>query len=429
MKAEAIEDVFGLSPLQHGILFQTLYADSGMYVEQFSFTIDAPVAVDAYRRAWQTSLDRHAALRTSFHWEDLDEPVQVVQGGLQIPVREEDWSSLPSTEQAARLQTFLRQDRTRGFDLSRPPLLRIALVRLADSRYQLIISFHHIILDGWSLMVLFAEVTAHYEAYCQGRELQLAASPRYSDYIGWLQQQDQSAAEAYWRKALAGYQGPVPMWVDRIRGGLAGPDETSHEQQLSLSVETTAALRALARRHQLTVNTLVQGAWAVLVSRYGGIDDVVFGAVVSGRPAAIDGVELMVGLFINTLPVRVRVRSDAQLIPWLKELQASQLEAREFDFSPLAKIQGWSETPRGTPLFHSLLAFENYPVAHRRDSTGVVAGSDLFEATDYPLSVTIIPSAGIAVKIVVLRAALRFRHRLAHVGSLSRTSRRHRERS
>jgi amino acid adenylation domain-containing protein/non-ribosomal peptide synthase protein (TIGR01720 family) len=400
MTALAIEDVFGLSPLQQGILFQTLYGDSATYVEQFSFTIEAAVASDAYRRAWQASLDRHAALRTSFHWEDLDEPVQVVQGGVQIPVSEEDWSSLSLPEQAERLQAFLQEDRRRGFDLSQPPLLRIALVRLADSRYQLIISFHHIILDGWSLTVLFAEVTANYQAYSQGRELQLAAGPRYGDYIGWLQQQDQAAAETYWRKALAGYHGPAAMWVDRVRGGLAAPDETSHEQQLSLSVETTTALRALARRHQLTLNTLVQGAWAALVSRYTGVDDVVFGAVVSGRPPAIDGVESMVGLFINTLPVRVQVRRDAPLIPWLKDLQAAQLQAREFDFTPLARIQRWSDTPPGTPLFHSLLAFENYPVSQGQDSSGVISGSDFFEATDYPLSVTIVPGASLAVKIV-----------------------------
>lgn len=405
MKAAPIEDVFELSPLQQGILFQTLYSDAGMYVEQFSFTIDAPVEVDPYRRAWQKSLDRHAALRTSFYWEDLEQPVQVVQGGLQIPLLQEDWSALPDPEQTARLHAFLQADRSRGFNLSQPPLLRFALIRLAEARYQLIISFHHIILDGWSLMVLFAEVTACYEADCQGREPELAASPRYGDYIGWLQKQDQSAAEAYWRKILAGYGGPVPLWVDRIRGNLAGPDGSSNEQQLSISAETTTALRSLARRHQLTLNTLVQGAWALLLSRYTGMEDVVFGAVVSGRPAAIAGVESMVGLFINTLPVRVHVRHDEVLIPWLKQFQADQLEARGYDFSPLGKIQGWSETPRGTPLFHSLLAFENYPVgvAAHHDSAGVIAKTDLFEGTDYPLSVTVVPGSHLVVKIAYIQ--------------------------
>ena len=134
-------------------------------------------------------------------------------------------------------------------------------MRLAESRYQLIITFHHIILDGWSLMILFPEVTAYYEAYCQGRELKLAASPRYGDYIGWLQKQDQSAAEAYWRKVLAGYQGPAPLCVDKIRGCLAGPDGISNEWELNIPQETTSALRSLARRHQLTLNTLAQGAW------------------------------------------------------------------------------------------------------------------------------------------------------------------------
>jgi amino acid adenylation domain-containing protein len=404
MKGQEIQDVYELSPLQQGILFQTLYADPNMYVEQFSFTIDAPVWVDAYRRAWQSSLDRHASLRTSFFWEDLDHPVQVVQGALRIPVRDEDWSELAGTEQAARLEEFLQADRSRGFELSQPPLLRIALIRLAELRYQLIITFHHIILDGWSLMVLFPEVAACYEAYCQGRELQLAASPRYGDYIGWLQKQDQSLAEAYWRKVLAGYQGPVPLCVDRSRGHIVTAGGASNEQTLSVPADTTAALRSLARRHQLTLNTLVQGAWAVLLSRYTGTDDVVFGAVVSGRPAAIDGVESMVGLFINTLPVRVSVRPDAALIPWLKQFQASQLEAREYDYSPLAKIQGWSETPRGIPLFHTLLTFQNFPAgaAARPESATVIAKTDLFDGTDYPLSVTILPGMDLVVRIVYL---------------------------
>src|SRR5262245_6084126 len=404
MKGQEIQDVYELSPLQQGVLFQTLYADPNMYVEQFSFTIDAPVSVDAYRRAWQSSLDRHAPLRTAFFWEDLDQPVQVVQGGLQIPVRHEDWCGLPGPEQAARLQEFLHADRSRGFDLSQPPLLRIALIKLADLRYQLIITFHHIILDGWSLMVLFPEVASYYEAYCQGRDLQLAASPSYGDYIGWLQKQDQSAAEVYWRNVLAGYQGPVPLWDDRSRGHAVIPDGASNEQQLRIPSDTTAALRSLARRYRLTLNTLVQGAWAVLLSRNTGTDDVVFGGVVSGRPAAIDGVESIVGLFINTLPVRVNVRPDVELIPWLKQFQASQLEAREYDFSPLAKIQGWSETPRGIPLFHTLLTFQNYPagVSAQHESAAVITKTDLFDGTDYPLSVTILPGLDLVVRIVYL---------------------------
>jgi len=407
MTAGTIEDVLALSPLQEGILFQTLYSSgSGMYVEQFSLALHAPVAIAAFERAWQKVLDRHAVLRTSFHWEDVERPVQVVERGLTVPLCQEDWSPLEEAEQLARLQEFLETDRNSGFDLARAPLIRITLIRLAEARHQLIISFHHIILDGWSLRVLFTEVAAYYEAYSQARELELEASPAYGNYIAWLQQQDQSAAETYWRRVLAGYTGPAPVCVDRVGGRLTEQDVVADEQQMRIAKDTTAALRSLARRHQLTLNTIVQGAWASLLSRYTGAEDVVFGATVSGRPPLLDGVESMVGLFINTLPVRVRVRPEDRVITFLKQLQADQLEAREYDYSPLVKIQGWSDTPRGTPLFHSLLAFENYPRAMpgtNEHAGGVIGKIDFFEATDYPLSVTIGPGTELAVKIAYIR--------------------------
>lgn len=401
---KTIEDVFELSSLQQGILFQTLYSEADMYVEQFSFTINAPVDIDAYRRAWQSSLDRHAALRTSFYWEDVEQPVQVVQRALQIPLHREDWSGLGGAEQTARLPSWLQADRDRGFDLSKPPLIRITLIRLGEARYQLIITLHHIILDGWSLAILFTEVTAFYEASCQGRRLDLPSAPQYGDYIAWLQAQDQSRAEAYWRTALAGYRGPAPFCVDRLHGKITGQDDVSKEQQLAISTETTAALQSLARQHHLTLNTLLQGAWAVLVSRYTGSDDVVFGAVVSGRPAVLQGVESMIGLFINTLPVRVRLSRKDLLIPWLKRLQSDQLEAREFHYSPLSKVQSWSETPRAMPLFHTLLTFENYPVGAAAGHEAVIANTDFFEGNDYPLSVTIAPRSEITVKIAYVRS-------------------------
>lgn len=425
MKAGTIEDVLELSPLQEGILFQTLYSsDPSMYVEQFSFALWVPVATTAFARAWQKVLDRHAALCTSFYWEDVERPVQVVQRGLDVPLLQEDWSGLDGAEQSARLRALLETDRNRGFDLSKGPLLRITLIRLAEASHHLIISFHHVILDGWSLVVVFDEVAAYYAAYSQGQELELAPAPPYRDYIAWLQQQDQAEAETYWRRILAGCTGPAPLWVDREGGRLTGQDEVSDEQEIRISKETTAALRSLARRHQLTVNTLVQGAWAVLLSRYTGTEDVVFGAIVSGRPAMLDGVESMVGLFINTLPVRVGVPPQGRLIPWLKQLHADQITARQYDYSPLAKIQGWSETPRGTPLFHSLLAFENYPRAVSSadlDASGAIGKVDFFEGTDYPLSVKIIPDTELTVKIAYVRrrfAPTTIARMLGHVRAL-----------
>jgi amino acid adenylation domain-containing protein len=407
MKAAAIEDVLTLSPLQQGILFQTLYSpDSGMYVEQLSFTLSAPIASGPFQKAWQKVVERHAALRTSFYWEDVEQPVQVVQRGLDMPVQQEDWSGLDGAEQLTRLQAFLTDERRRGFDLSKAPLMRVTVIKLAESSCQLILSLHHIIMDGWSLAVVFQEVSAYYESYSQMRELELASSPPYGNYIAWLQLQDETAAETYWRRTLAGYTGPAPLCVDRGGGRLTEQDEVSEQQQVIISIETTAALRAVGREHRLTLNTLVQGVWALLLSRYTGVEDVVFGATVSGRPAVLDGVESMVGLFINTLPVRVRVPPHDLLIPWLKQLQADQLEARQYDYSPLAKIQSWSDAPRGVPLFHTLLAFENYPrtaASANRDVASVIRKLEFFEGNDYPLSVTVDPGDTLTVKVAYVQ--------------------------
>jgi alpha-ketoglutarate-dependent taurine dioxygenase len=239
--------------------------------------------------------------------------------------------------------------------------MRLALFRVAEDAYQFIWTHHHILLDGWSLPILFKEVFAFYEAFRQGRDLHLERSHPYRDYIAWLGQQDLTKAERFWRQELKGFTAPTPLWVDRD-GRLSGHEEIYGEQHLALSEQETSALQSLAQQHQLTVNTLVQGAWGLLLGHYSSEKDVVFGATVSGRPADLPGVETMVGLFINTLPVRVRVSADSPLLAWLKDLQARQVEMRQYEYSPLTQVQGWSEVPRGRPVFESILVYENYPV-------------------------------------------------------------------
>ena len=190
----------------------------------------------------------------------------------------------------------------------------------------------------------------------------------YGDYIAWLQQQDLSQAEAFWRQTLKGFTTPTVLNVGQDHESSSQQGERYAEQQLRLSAAETAALQALAQQHHLSLNTLVQGAWAILLSRYSGQEDVVFGATVAGRPTDLAGIESMIGLFINTLPVRVQVTPAALLLPWLQELQSQQVEARQYEYSPLVQVQGWSDVPRGLPLFESLLVFENYPArtAHTR---------------------------------------------------------------
>ncbi|MGH2611010.1 MAG: condensation domain-containing protein, partial [Tepidiformaceae bacterium] len=283
--------------------------------------------------------------------------------------------------------------------------MRVVVIRLSSATWQLVISFHHVLLDGWSLAIVFSEAAAHYQAYCQGQEPRLEPPRPFEDYIAWLQEQDVGGATAFWRRMLEGYQGPAPISVDLAPGTPPGPNGQYESQQATVSRETTAALQSLARAHQLTLNTLVQAAWAVLLSRYTGDENVVFGATASGRPAALRGVESMVGLFINTLPVRVQVDLEAPLLPWLKHLQKLQLEARQYEHSPLVDVQGWSEVPRGTPLFETLVGFENYPRgAGVREDHGAVTMGDVFERTNYPLTLIVSPGAELAIVLMYVSA-------------------------
>jgi hypothetical protein len=402
MKAENIEDIYELSPVQKGILFHSLYApELGLYFIQFSYTLRGLLNVVAFDSAWQQVAARHTALRTSFYWEEIDKPLQVVHRQVKVPLEQQDWRGIDPVEQQKRLESFLKSDRSSGFDFSQAPLMRLTLIRLADYSYQLVLSKHHLILDGWSSALVMKEFVQLYEALCQGQDVPLASCRPFGDYIAWLRKQDLSKAEVFWRWLLSKVKAPTPL-TNLDVDNLSSQEERYDEQQLKLSEATTAALQSLARQHQLTLNTLVQGAWTVLLSYYSCKNDVVYGCTVSARPVDLMGAESMVGMFVNTLPVRVKVDAQQYLLPWLKQLQAQQVEMRQYDYSPLVEVQGWSEVPRGTPLFESIFVFENYPVARvLREWEGDVElqNSSDFYKTNYPLTVVAYPGSELVLGI------------------------------
>ena len=279
-------------------------------------------------------------------------------------------------------------------------------------------------MDGWSVPLLLRDIFACYEASVAGAKFEARRPRPYRDYIAWLRRQDLNKAESFWRRALKGFTSPTPLAP--ASPGVGAADSLYPAEELSLSESVTERVRALAAEHGLTLNTVVQGAWALLLSRYAGTDDVLFGATVSGRPPSFEGVESMLGLFINTLPVRVRVPADAALIPWLKELQVQQLEAREYEYTPLLQVQGWSEVPRGVPLFQSLFVFENYPVAESLRGQRLsleVSDFRVFEQTNYPLTLDVSPGPRLTFRI--LYDGRRYepaavRHILSHLANLLR---------
>ncbi|HWM94191.1 MAG TPA: amino acid adenylation domain-containing protein [Thermoanaerobaculia bacterium] len=391
-----VEDIYPLSPGQQGMLMVLLLSgsQSEVYFDQFVMTVEGELDVAAWRRAWQQVVDRHASLRTLFLWESREQPLQVVRRQAELPCEEHDWRTLTEAERQVRLETFLREDRALGFDLGQPPLMRLAVIRLTESVWKVVWSFHHLIVDGWSLSRVFGEAVSFYGALREGRELQIEPPRRYRDYIAWVQRQDLGRAEIFWRGALAGFDEPTPLPYDGTGG--AGESWTYGREMGWIPSEEAEALTALARRHQLTLNTLVQGAWGTLLSRATGRGDVVFGSVVSGRPAEVDGIESVVGFFINVLPVRVRV-NDEPVMAALTDLQQRQIEQRDFEYCPLERIQSWSELSRGSRLIESLLVFQNFPLdpVEVTSSPGLqMLDSQVRGATHYPITLYAAPRDG-----------------------------------
>jgi amino acid adenylation domain-containing protein/non-ribosomal peptide synthase protein (TIGR01720 family) len=402
------EDLYPTSPVQQGMLFHTLQApESGVYVVQLGLLLEADLDLAAFEDAWQQVMDRHAILRTAFVWPDGETPLQVVHARARPAWERHDWRGLAAPEQRARWAAFLAADRRRGFDVAAAPLLRLAMIRLGERRSRFLWSHHHVLLDGWSTSLLLREVFRLYEARRHGAPSRLPPPVPFREYIAWLAQQDMAAAEAFWRQNLAGFSAPTRLAVDRpARAG----DGRRAVRQLTLTAAATEALRAFAGRAGLTLSTLMHGAWSALLGRYSGEPEVLFGTVTSGRSAPLPGIAEIFGIFINTLPMRVAIPVGERLAGWLQGIQERHAEARQFEYSSLVQIQGWSEIPRGSAMFESILAFDNFPVdeaAQRQAGRELgVTEIDASEQTHYKLSV--VAAVGARWSLRVLFDAERF---------------------
>ena len=388
-----IEDLYPLTPMQQGILFQHLYApEANDYFLQMVWRIHRELNPELFRKAWQEVAANHPSLRTAFIWGGLEEPLQVVRRQVSFEVAEHDWRRLSSIEQENRLRAFLEADQQRRFDFSQAPLMRAALLRTSPSSYYLVLSYSHLLVDGWTLADLLKDVLTVYQLLLAGHPAELEERRPYRDYVAWLGQQDSSAAEAFWREELRGFDAPTPLPLD---GSASHREENGvkQEHQILLSVEATAELQALARRYQLTLNTVLQGAWALLLSRYSGFDDVVFGATLSARPSDLKGADSMVGLFLNTLPVRIQVPENVSVASWLQMIQAHQAAARQYDYSHLVQVQGWSDVRRGLPLFESVMVFENHilHLARKQSDSLDLEYAFTVDQTHYPLTLFVVP--------------------------------------
>jgi amino acid adenylation domain-containing protein len=362
LSARLDERTFPLSPMQEGLLFNSLYAtDSGVDISQIICDWEESVDAAWFGRAWQHVAERHSILRTSFRWEGLASPRQQVNERVRIPVRLLDWSGLSAKLQGERLEALLQADKQTRFDFSVAPLMRVALIRLDGTRCQFVWSIHHLLSDSQTVVLMLNDLFASYQALQAGQEPSLPPAPEYRAYVAWLQGQDQSEAESFWRGRLAGFTTPTPLPACAKESHSTVASGEWAEEETTVSEETIRALRAGGKAHGLTLNTFLQGAWALVLSRYSGEDDVVFGAVKSCRNVPVPGAGDIAGPFINTLPVRVRCEADQPLLEWLRAIRQQWVELRQFEHSPLARVQSWSETPPGQPLFPTMMSVLDPP--------------------------------------------------------------------
>ncbi|MGW2052228.1 amino acid adenylation domain-containing protein [Streptomyces sp. NPDC001858] len=391
-----VADVLPLAPLQEGLLFHALYDEQTLdvYTTQMSSLVQGRLDVGALKAAAGVVLERHANLRAGFVHEGLRQPVQVIPRGVELPWQDVDFSGLAAVEQDAAVRAWLEEDQARRFDLASPPLLRFTLIRLGHQRYRLVFTSHHLLLDGWSLPVLMREL---FTAYSEGGAGSgLGPVTPYREFLAWVAGQDRAAGLGAWGAALAGVEEAT-----RLAPVVAGRAAVAPERvSVRVSAELTGALSAAARGCGVTLNTVVQLAWGVLLGRMTGRDDVVFGATVSGRPAQIPGVESMVGLFINTVPVRVRLMPGESLRGALSRLQEQQSRLLAHQHLKLTDIHAL--TPAGE-LFDTVVVFENYPVEEKAfdqaTSTLDLTHTETHDASHYPLNLRVLPGSSLEIRM------------------------------
>ena len=389
--SESESTPYELTPLQAGMLFHTLKEPhSGIYVEQYCCTFTGSLKPDLLKKAWELLVQHHPVLRTSFSWVDLEQPLQQINEGVPIEWQVEQAGGRSAVEISQRIETYLQEDRIKGFQLDEPPLLRVGLFELGDGSHRFIWSFHHIICDGWSSTRIIQELVAEYHALGQGRTAFERQERPFRDFVSWISDQDHSRAKQFWEKELAGATSPTPLptyWVDPQRQGYG-------RHALTLSADFTSSLDAVARSRRLTVNTIIQGAWALLLHFYSGEEDIIYGSTVSGRPPYFEGAQTMVGLFINTLPVRIKIEQDSSFSEWLANLLEKQIRTRDHEISSLVDIQKWSEFQSGVPLFDSIVVFENVPTGHAGSGIPTEISIDQVEyreQSNFPISIIALP--------------------------------------
>jgi amino acid adenylation domain-containing protein/non-ribosomal peptide synthase protein (TIGR01720 family) len=391
--------VYPLSDLQKGLLFHTIYSPSEAYMVQLVWHSpdNSLLNLVHLQQAWRLLIARYDLLRTYFLWEGLDEPVQIVQKTVDLIWIVYDWSTINEHKLAERLETFLKADRQVGFNFKEAPLLKITILQLPQDRYVMIATLHHILLDGWSLPILLSDLEDIYRTVEQGQNISLPPTRSYKDFIQWLAQQDLDVAKNFWKYYLQGFSAPTELAMTHRydREQQSGALDIA-VAQLKLSGVLTKQITQFCRAKQLTTNTFFQGLWALLLNRYSQHDDVVFGVTMAVRPPDFDR---MVGLLINTLPLRINLQNNVSAQDFLTQIQINSSQIAHYNYTPLSAIQEWTEVPVGTTLFNSILVFENYSASEQQNQLFKFSDVEIIDPTHYPLACIVVPGETIMIKL------------------------------
>jgi len=411
--SQTIDRCYPLFPLQKGLLFHGVYtAGSEAYVTQLVWETpkNIPLNINALKQAFNALIARHDSLRAYFIWEGLDEPLHRIKASVEVPWQIYDWANNKESTLSfdARLSTFLKADREVGFQLDIPPLLRIALIKRTASSYCFVLTFHHILLDGWSLPILLDELNAYYQSSLQHTTPNLPAPPSYEPYFQWLMHQPQTEANAFWKQYLNGFSGVMMDWglttLQLPSKTLPSPNPSSGFvdmmfEDYRLSDPLSAELKQFCQVHGITLNTLFQGVWALLLHHYSQSDVVVFGITLAGRPPEVKEMDKRVGLFINTLPLRVNFKENVDVNTYLKDLQNNAAHVSSYQATALTDIHGATPLMAGAVLFNTIFVFENYQVADETDHLIKFDDIQIINPTHYPLSATVMPGESFTLRL------------------------------
>ncbi|MCY8742181.1 non-ribosomal peptide synthetase, partial [Bacillus haynesii] len=352
-----IEKIYPLANMQKGMLFHAaMDQTSGAYFQQIVIDLKGRVHPDLLEKSFHEIVKRHEILRASFEYEITAEPRQIIARDRKTPFTSIDLTGENRTRQHRFIETYLKEDQEKGFDLSSEALMRVCLIRMNDESFRLIWSHHHILLDGWCLGIVLSELFSIYGKIIKGESRRLKEPKPYGDYIKWLEKQDKEEAAAYWKDYLKGYE--TRSELPAFNRSATSEEYCGKEKVISFSKKLTTKITRIAKEHHVTINTVLQGIWGIILAKYNNTDEVVFGTVVSGREAPVEGIEEMVGLFIHTIPTRVSFGGARSFKEVLKKTQAESIESNRYSYMNLSEIQELSELKR--ELITHVMAFQNY---------------------------------------------------------------------